>query len=277
MTSPIITPQQLKDQLQNDRLVMLDVSVPKVTGEQTDQENQTIPGAIVVDLKRDFSNAEGQFPNTVPSPEQFAETCGQLGITNESKVIVFDNLGVYSSPRVWWLFNIMGHQDVFVLDGGLPEWVNAGYPTIESIPWDRRSMKSPMRKFNTNYQAHLVKPYEDILSNVNHGNFMIADARSKGRFEGTTPEPREGIKSGHIPHSVCLPYQEVLDGHKFKSKAELQGIFNNLQIADTTVYSCGSGLTACIILLAGQIAGVRSMNVYDGSWTEWAELQGLKN
>lgn len=277
MTSPIITPQQLKDQLQNDRLVMLDVSVPKVTGEQSNQENQTIPGAIVVDLKRDFSNPEGQFPNTVPTPEQFAETCSQLGITNESKVVIFDNLGVYSSPRVWWLFKIMGHQDVFVLDGGLPEWVNAGYPTIESIPWDRRSMKHPQEKFKVSYQLHLVKAYPEIIENVKEEKFVITDARSKGRFEGTASEPRQGLKSGHIPHSVCLPYQEVLDGHKFKSKTELRNIFNSLQIADTTVYSCGSGLTACIILLAGQIAGVRSMNIYDGSWTEWAELQGLKN
>lgn len=277
MTSPIITPQQLKDELQDEPLVLLDVSVPKVTGERTDWENQTIPSAIVVDLKRDFSHPEGQFPNTVPTPEQFAETCAQLGITNQSKVVVFDNLGIYSSPRVWWLFKVMGHEDVFVLDGGLPEWINAGYPIIRSIPWDRRSMRHPQEKFKTNYQAPLVKSYPEILKNVEEEKFVITDARSRERFEGTAPEPRKELKSGHIPNSVCLPYQEVLNRTRFKSPKELQVIFNNLSIKDTTVYSCGSGLTACIILLAGQIAGIKSMSIYDGSWTEWAELQGLKN
>lgn len=276
MTSPIITPAQLNELLKDDNLILLDVSIPKVTGGNTAFNNKTIPGALVVNFKRDFSDPNGRIPNTVPTPQQFEETCNQLGITNDSTVVVFDNLGIYSSPRVWWLFKIMGHDQVYVLDGGLPEWVNTGYPTIESIPWDRSSMKSKVGGFDTYFQKNKVKLYQDILGNVTDPQFTIADARSKGRFDGTTPEPREGLQSGHIPNSVCIPFQEVLKDNKFKSKEELAIIFKDLQHKEI-IYSCGSGLTACIILLAGQIAGLKSMNVYDGSWTEWAELQGLKS
>lgn len=275
MTSPIITPQQLNELLKDDSLILLDVSIPKVTSSSSEFEDKTIPGALVVNLKRDFSDPNGQFPNTVPTPEQFEETCNQLGINNETMVVVFDNWGIYSSPRVWWLFRVMGHEKVYVLNGGLPEWINSGYPTIESIPWDRSSMKSNINIFHADYKVSAVKQYQDIVENVSRSEFIIADARSKGRFDGIAPEPREGLKSGHIPHSICIPFQEVLEGTKFKSEKELQEIFDSLK-AKSLVFSCGSGLTACIILLAGQLAGLKSMEVYDGSWTEWAELQGLK-
>lgn len=271
MNSPIITPAQLNELLKDENLILLDVSVPKVTGGNSEYENKTIPRALVVNLKRDFSDPDGQFPNTIPTPEQFEETCNQLGITNNSTVVVFDNLGIYSSPRVWWLFKIMGHEKVFVLNGGLPEWINAGYPTIESVPWDRRSMKSISKEFHSSYHAGNVKLYQDITKNVSEKKFTVVDARSKGRFDGTSPEPREGLKSGHIPNSVCIPFQEVLEGYKFKPTEELASIFKELN-NNEIVYSCGSGLTACIILLAGQLAGINSLNVYDGSWTEWATI-----
>ncbi|MCB9195287.1 MAG: sulfurtransferase [Flavobacteriales bacterium] len=274
MTSPIITPQQLNELLKDDSLILLDVSIPKVTSSSSEFEDKTIPGALVVNLKRDFSDPNGQFPNTVPTPEQFEETCNQLGINNETMVVVFDNWGIYSSPRVWWLFRVMGHEKVYVLNGGLPEWVNAGYPTIDSIPWDRSSMKSKLKGFHSCYQKSAVKVYQDVVNNAEKTEFIIADARSKGRFDGTSPEPREGLKSGHIPHSVCIPFQNVLDGNQFKSKEALEEIFRELK-NQNIVYSCGSGLTACIILLAGQLVGIRSMMVYDGSWAEWAETQKL--
>ncbi|CAG5080975.1 sulfurtransferase [Parvicella tangerina] len=276
MTSPIINTKQLNAQLDNPNLILLDVSTPKVTGGNTDEQNQTIPGAIVVNLKRDFSDPSGTFPNTVPTPKQFEETCNRLGITNTSTVVVFDNLGVYSSPRVWWLFKLMGHQDVQVLDGGLPEWINSGYPTIESIAWDRNSMQNKTTSYVVDYQPAWVKSYDDIVQNTSESKFTIVDARSKGRFDGTAPEPRKHLQSGHIPNSLNLPYQEVLNENKFKSPQELNEIFSTLGADDKTTYSCGSGLTACIILLAGQLAGINSMNVFDGSWTAWAELQNLK-
>ncbi len=276
MTSPLLTPQQLNAQLDDPNLILLDVSVPKVTGGNAEESDQTIPGALVVDLKRDFSNSDGRFPNTVPTPKQFEETCNQLGITNESKVVVFDNIGVYSSPRVWWLFRVMGHENVKVLNGGLPEWISAGFPTIASVAWDRKGMKSTT-VFHPHYHPEWVKQYEEVLKNVDEDSFTIVDARSKGRFEGTDPEPRKQLRSGCIPHSINLPYQNVLDGNRFKSAKELRAIFNDLNAKNELTYSCGSGLTACIVLLAGKLAGIESMKVYDGSWTEWAELQGLKN
>lgn len=275
MTSSTLTAEQLNAQMDDPNLVLLDVSVSKVNGESENTANQTIPGALVVNLKRDFSDPEAPFPNTVPSPMQFQETCNRLGIKNDSKVVVFDNLGVYSSPRVWWLFKLMGHEDVQVLDGGSSAWVKAGYPTIESIAWDRNSMYNTTNSYAVDYHPSWVKLYDDIVLNTSASKFSIVDARAKGRFDGTAPEPRKLLQSGAIPNSVNLPYQEVLNGHQLKSSEELKTIFSNLATDQEVVYSCGSGLTACIVLLAGQIAGVESMNVYDGSWTEWAELQNL--
>lgn len=275
MISPTITPQQLQSQLDEPQLVLLDASIPKVTGGTSDLVNRTIPGALVVNLKKDFSNPEGSFPNTIPTIEQFAATCNRLGITNDSKIVVFDNLGVYSSPRVWWLFKTMGHEHVQVLDGGLPAWVEAGYKTIE------RDFSAPLEisnnvKYTATSHSENVVFHNDVLANIETKQFTIVDARSKGRFDGTAPEPRKELQSGCMPNSVNVPYQEVLNGYRYKSKGELQQLFANLAPSKEMVFSCGSGLTACIVLLAAQIAKYKSMKVYDGSWTEWASLQGLK-
>jgi thiosulfate/3-mercaptopyruvate sulfurtransferase len=272
MTSPILSSSALNNLLNDPKLVLLDCSITKVTGGGSSHESQTIPGAMVVNLKQDFSDTSGRFPNTVPTPDQFKSTCERLGISNDSKVVVFDNIGVYSAPRLWWLFKVMGHDQVQVLNGGVPAWSEAGYATIDraTIPEDTTLPKTT--SYDTNYRADHVILHEDILTNVDTCHFTIIDARSNGRFDGSTPEPREGLRSGSIPNSKNLPYQAVLDGHCLKSKEELTQVFGGFSTEKEIIYSCGSGLTACIILLAGQIVGKKSMRVYDGSWTEWATL-----
>ncbi|MCB9198592.1 MAG: sulfurtransferase [Flavobacteriales bacterium] len=272
MISPIVSVKWLSDHLNDDNVIILDAS-PKSTvgGKISLYPGLQIQGARYFDLDGEFSDRYSSFPNTFPSEEQFETGCVQLGINQNSTIIIYDNLGIYSSPRVWWMFMAFGHEKVFVLDGGFPEWVNNGFPTEQQIPrtYDKGDFKASVN-------SELIIDYDEIIENLNNSSFTVIDARSKGRFDGSAPEPRKNLQSGQIPGSLNLPFQDVLDGPKFKSTEELTSIFNHINSDQSKmVFSCGSGLTACIILLAAQIAGHSSPYVFDGSWTEWAERQRL--
>ncbi len=272
-TPDLVSVQWLKEHKNDDKLLILDARMAKtVDGKKSAFENRYIPGAVKADLEGKFSDKSSPFPNTFPSIDQFAEEAQKLGINQDTHIVVYDDRGVYSSPRVWWLIKTMGLEKVSVLDGGLPAWIEAGFDTEERL-------SEPNRKGNfiARLKSDDVKMYEDVVSNIESHEFDIVDARSKGRFDGTSPEPRAHLKSGHIPHSFCIPYKEVLENGRYKSKAELTEIF--AEVAQTNApltFSCGSGLTACIVLLAAKISGLTNLSVYDGSWTEWAERQGLK-
>lgn len=268
----IVTVDWLKGHLKDEGLILLDASMAATAdGKTSEYDSMTIPGARIFDLKGAFSDKLSPFPNTMPGEEQFQKGARELGINEDSKIVVFDNMGVYSSPRVWWMFKTMGHEDVSVLDGGLPEWVKKGN-SMES----KKEGKYEEGNFTARMNPSNWISYEQVCENVDQNSFTIVDARSKGRFEGTAKEPRKHLKSGHIPHSVNVPFEMVLDDGKFRSESELKDVFKNTNEDNKElVFSCGSGLTACIILLANRIAGGESEKVYDGSWTEWAELQGL--
>ncbi len=269
----IISASELATKLADPNLVLLDCSLEATaTGKRSPFSGMTIPGARFLDLKKDFSDTTAPFPNTIPTVTDFQENARQLGVNSDSKIVVFDAMGIYSSPRVWWLFKVMGHYNIQVLDGGIPAWNELGLALTESYASDYTY---------GNFQAELdtkqVKTFEDLEANVDTPAFTVVDARSAGRFEGVEPEPRAYLQSGSIPHSVNMPFQEVLDNGKFKSKDELHQLFDERSLLDKNlVYSCGSGLTACIIMLAGEIAAQKNKQVYDGSWTEWAELKNLK-
>ena len=268
----IVSTDWLYEHLHEEDLILLDASLPKTAeGKPSSHAGITIAGARFFDLKDKFSDSTSPFPNTIPTPTDFQRESRALGINSSSKVVVMDNMGLYSSPRVWWMFKAMGHENVAVLDGGLPAWIDAGYETVpvQEAEYDAGDFKA-------SFQPALVKDYDDVVDNVSTASFTIVDARSEGRFNGTAPEPRKELKSGSIPNSANIPYQAVLEGGKFKKESELRAVFDKLEDADNLVYSCGSGLTACIIMMAGKLAGRKDMTVYDGSWTEWAELQGLK-
>ena len=272
MDNLIVDVNWLKEHLNDPNLIILDSS-PKsaITGE-SGASNKYIPGARKFNLKEDFSDKQGEFPNTFPSIEQFTQGVRNLGINKDAFIIVYDNIGVYTSPRVWWMFKVMGHESVAVLDGGLPSWLEQGNDVVDELVSDFGS-----GNFEASLNSSWVKSYEEILENTTFCEFNILDARSSGRFKGIDPEPREWLKSGAIPNSMNIPYKDVLNGTRLKPKAELEEIFAEARSSGKEiVYSCGSGLTACIVLLAGRLAGIKSMNVYDGSWTEWAEKQGLK-
>lgn len=268
----IVSTEWLKEHLKDENLILLDASLAKpVQGKASAYQNLTILSARYFDLKGKFSDENSKFPNTLPSAEQFEIECQKLGINHNSKIIIFDNLGIYSSPRVWWMFKGMGHQDVAVLNGGLPEWIANDGPTEE-----KEAVEYKLGDFKANFQKELLKTYQDLLNNTKTAAFSVVDARSKGRFEGTEEEPRKHLQSGSIPNSVNIPFQEVLEEGKFKPKEELTAIFTQRIASDKNlVFSCGSGLTACIVMLASEIAYKKSRYLYDGSWTEWAELQAL--
>lgn len=272
MDTPLISPQWLNDNFNKKDLVILDASpTANKSGLQPPFPDAQIKGARHFDLKNDFSDPDSAFPNTLPSPEYFAKAAQKLGINQESTIIVYDNLGIYTSPRVWWMFKTMGHDKVAVLDGGLPAWINEGYSTTTT---EKSAFKNG--NFKSNFNQNRVKDYNYMVSNIADQEAEVLDARAAGRFNGTDPEPRKGLKSGHIQNSKSLPFKEVLSEGKYKSKEELKTIFSNLNATDKPlVFSCGSGLTACIILLASELVLPNDTAIYDGSWTEWATKQGL--
>ncbi|MCO7185885.1 rhodanese-like domain-containing protein [Tenacibaculum sp. XPcli2-G] len=269
--SPIVSVDWLHDNLSADNLIVLDATIQKV-GVKTDdkKEKQQIKDAVFFDLKSVFLDVEAEYPNTIPSEKYFETEAQKLGIYNDSCVVVYDDLGVYSSPRVWWLFKVFGFENVAVLNGGLPAWKDAGY-TVES----KKEREFLRGNFKANLNKGKISVTEEILK-ASLDNKVILDARSKGRFYATEPEPRKDLRGGHIPNSKSLPYAELQLNGKMKSKEELQKIFSDMNPnKEEMIFSCGSGITACILALGAEEAGKTNYSVYDGSWTEWASRLDL--
>lgn len=270
----IVSVEWLHQNLDNPNLVILDAHMETgANGKKFEKPDKTIPNARRFDLKNIFLDKTSPFPNTIPKAQEFELGCRKLGINRNSEIVVFDHHGIYSSPRVWWLFNSMGHSQIAVLDGGLPNWINRGFQT------EKKHLELfEFGNFKVNFDRTLLVDYKQVVDNINHQEFLIVDARSEDRFRGTGKEPRKHLKSGKIQNSVNIPYQEVLQNGKYKPKNELNKLFQERCYGEKKlVFSCGSGLTACIVMLASQIGYANSPIVYDGSWTEWAELNNLKN
>lgn len=266
----IVTAQWLHQHLNDPDLALLDASpATNVSGMTSDFAGIQIKGARIFDIKKKFSDQTADMPNTLLSAADFTTACRQLGIHTNSKIVVYDNLGIYTAPRAWWMFRTMGHQTVAVLDGGLPEWVSQGFETLTT-----EEKTYPIGDFTARYNPHLKRNMEDLVRNIHSKEAIVIDARSSGRFQGTAPEPRAGLSSGHIPDSLNLPFPEVLNEGKMKTPQQLTNLFKDLKIDDQPlIFSCGSGLTACITMLAAETVLDNPMSVYDGSWTEWAQKQ----
>jgi thiosulfate/3-mercaptopyruvate sulfurtransferase len=270
MKKTIVSVNWLHEHLADSDLIVLDASqqVNQAKVEPQCQDIQ-IKGARYFDIKNDFSDTTNPLPNTLPTPEVFAKKARKLGINNESKIVVYDSLGIYSSPRAWWLFKIMGHKNVWVLDGGLPEWAKQSY-AVEK-PTKR---VYTLGNFESKFKPELFKNKEQILENITTKDAVLIDARSEDRFLGETDEPREGLRSGHIPGSINIPYTRLLREGKFLPKEELVKILP--QENKPLLFTCGSGVTACIDLIAYELSGNDDPKaVYDGSWTEWGQIDSL--
>lgn len=264
---PIVSVEWLNTHLNDEHLIVLNATITKVVGNASEIENIQIPNTQFFDIKKEFSNVNAEFPNTIPSEEQFQNATKKLGINTNSKIVVYDDLGIYSSPRAWWLFKAFGFNNVAVLNGGLPEWINKGFNTEA-----KQENTKPFGNFIASYNPENVVFFNDLETISEDNNYKIIDARSSDRFNCIVPEPRQGLRSGTIPNSLNLPYNQVLNGNTIKSKEELVGVFNGLANKNQhLVFSCGSGITASILALASTIAGYNN-SVYDGSWTEYGSL-----
>lgn len=264
----IVSPEWLNDHLLDDDLVILEVCQKKNIVRLSIDILYSISGSIPVDLKSDFGDPNGRFPNTFPTVEQFETTCNRLGISNDSKVVIIDRLGIYTSPRIWFLFRAMGHQNIAILDGGLPAWIDEGYEIVDipNVPKEKGNYLAQLdRKF--------VRSIEDISENIVSGNSILIDARSSDRFLSLVPEPRPEIRNGNIQNSINIPFKSLLDGYKYKSGQELRLIFDKYNFGNKPlIFSCGSGVTACVVMLATELVSTNDKSIYDGSWTEWASI-----
>jgi len=263
----LVTIHWLAEHLNDSNLIILDASLAKPKSKPSDNPlaNIQIPGARFFDIDHAFSDQGKDLPHTMLSEKAFENEARKLGINRDSLIVIYDNLGVYASPRAWWMLRAMGHENVAVLDGGLPTWEKRGFPTEE-----KQTQPFSKGNFVANYQAEFFKDSKDILSSMDDPTTLVLDARSKGRFDGTEPEPRAGLRGGHIPNSVNMHFDKVTRKGTMCSPSELTEKFKSLGANDKNlIFSCGSGLTACILALAADQAGFKNPSVYDGSWSEW--------
>lgn len=271
ITKPLVTVDWLYKHINDTNLVVLDCTIPKVTDVATTGiAKKCIKGALFFDLKKTFSDQNATLPNTVLTAEVFERKAQELGINNNSVIICYDDLGIYSAPRVWWMFQLMGFQNIAVLDGGLPEWNANNYPTVANY-----SIKSDKGNFTVDFKPNKLKNTAAVYKAMSSDTSVIIDARSEERFLGTAPEPRPELSSGHIPNSINIPFKFVLENKKMKSYDDLFKIFTKFEIENKIIFTCGSGITASILALAAAVLEIKNTAVYDGSWTEWASNGNL--
>lgn len=265
MEGPMVSAEWLADNINTENLVIVESKLKPIGAADDWESGSKISGAVQMDINADFSDLATDLPHMLPSENEFEQAAQKLGISNNSTVVIYDQVGVYSSPRAWWMLRAMGHDKVYILDGGIHAWKEAGNETVPA-KWEL-GVKG---NFKAKRNESLIYDSAKMLGIVGDDKVSIWDARSQGRFDGTSPEPRPGLRGGHIPGSQCLPFQEVQAGYKMKSKEELNAIFAAPELKDKSlVMTCGSGVTASIIALAAEIAGHENVAVYDGSWAEW--------
>lgn len=267
MEKQLVSVSWLKKHINDPNVVVLDASIPVVTENSQIATSNVISGTRFFDLKKVFTDTDTNLPNTAPTPAQFEVGCKNLGINSNSTVIIYDSKGIYSSPRAWFLFKIMGHPSVSVLDGGLPEWIKSGGScTTDYIK------NYPRGNFKANFNPSFFINAKAILENIGTGNCILIDARSEDRFLGKVPEPRASLKRGHIPKSINLPFTKLIKDGKFLPNKKLKNTFGSLSIgSDPLAFSCGSGITACILFFAASLVLENDIFLYDGSWSEWGD------
>jgi thiosulfate/3-mercaptopyruvate sulfurtransferase len=272
---PLVPTEWLAAHLGDANVKIIDASfkLPGVTPLPKDDYRRVhIPGSVFFDVDA-VSDHENPLPHMFPSAEQFGRDVGALGISNGDTVVIYDSGGWVAAPRAWWMFLSYGHDKVRVLDGGLKKWIAEGRP-IESGKVSPRPAS-----FRATFETKRVRKLEEMVKNLASKTEQVIDARASERFEGRAPEPRPGLRPGHIPGSRNLPYNQLFDAATgtMKPLSELRAAFSSAGITldAPIVTSCGSGVSAAVLTLALYRLGVRGSALYDGSWSEWGQEGGL--
>ena len=227
-----------------------------------------IPGASFFDIDKIKDN-DSDLPHMLPPSEMFNSTVRKLGIGDGHKVVIYDGLGMRSAARLWWMFKVFGYSDVVVLDGGFPKWVKENRSTTADLT------EKEIRHLTIYEDKSIVADRDDVLRATKLNHCSIIDARSEGRFMGTAPEPRSGLRSGSIENSINVPYETLLnEDFTFKSKREIIDIFSKKGVVfnNYIITTCGSGVTAAVLYLALDEIGCSKISLYDGSWAEWGKI-----
>ncbi len=270
----LVSTQWLADHLNAPDVRVLDASwhMPDAGRDaQAEYAEAHIPGAQYFDID-EIADTQSSLPHMLPPVEKFVSRVRRMGIGDGHRVVVYDSAGLFSAARVWWMFRVFGHDDVAVLDGGLPKWRAEGRPLEDMAPIARD------RHFTAHRDASLVRDVTQVSAAIKLGAEQIVDARAPERFSGAAPEPRPGLRSGHIPGALNVHYRDLLnpDG-TMKAPEALRALFTaaGVDLGKPIVNTCGSGVTACILSLAQMRAGARRTAVYDGSWSEWGAYPDL--
>lgn len=275
IADPLVSAEWLKSHLDAPDVRVVDATWIAPWTDSSSQETARrlykeghIPGAVYFDID-EIADTDNPLPHMLPSAEKFSSRVRKLGLGDGNKVVIYDRGNFVASARVWWMFRVMGHEDVRVLDGGWNAWLGVG-GAVEDLPPLTRE-----RHFTVRVQNHLLKTYVQVVDALERDDTIILDARAPARFEGVAPEPRADLPSGHMPSSVNIPSSELVDEHgMLKSADELATIFKGIEDDAAIITSCGSGVTAAILLLALQRLGRDDAALYDGSWTEYASKPG---
>ncbi|WP_328319722.1 sulfurtransferase [Streptomyces sp. NBC_00388] len=271
LPGPLVGPDWLAPRLGGPGLVVLDASVGAHRPVEPDsgrlrEDWQGVPGARVFDIDGALSDGASPLPHTMPGAERFTGELRALGVDDDDTVVVYDAVGIYSSARAWWMLRAMGLDRVAVLDGGLPAWTAAGLPvaTAGPGPVDRRG------DFTARPRTGLIVGSAEVTAALNDPDAAVLDARTRERFSGAAAEPRPGLRGGHMPGALNLPFGELQHDGLMAPPAELRAAFSAIAgERRRLVAGCGSGVTACVLALGATLAGYRDLSVYDGSWAEW--------
>ncbi|WP_227727217.1 3-mercaptopyruvate sulfurtransferase [Yersinia proxima] len=274
-SSFLVTPQWLAEHIDDTNIVILDgrMSPPGLIPKrniQVEFEQGHIPGAVYFDIDA-IADSSTDLPHMLPSPQVFSEMVGQLGVSEQHTLVIYDDGNLFSAPRVWWTLRIFGAQNVYILAGGISGWQQAGF-ALESGPTFPTA-----QTFNATFNDAAVKNIHEVLAVLGNNEIQILDARPAGRFKALEPEPRPGLRLGRIPGSINVPWGCMVENGNLKSPQELEAIFaaQGVDLTKPIITSCGSGVTAAVVALGLAAVNAPSVALYDGSWAEWGASDSL--